>query len=242
MESEAQTMPFWDHLEEFRWVILKSLIAVVVGIAVVWHFADALLALFRAPMQRLAGPVELIMLTPLDGFFIRFRLSTLGGLLLAMPFILGIVWSFVAPGLTARERRVVWGGLMAGLVFFCVGAFLGYQMLSIALPFLYSFRVEDIRNLWSVGRYLGFCTQLMAAMGVVFEVPVVLMILIRLDVLGAAALRGGRPYAYVVAFIMAAFLTPPDIVTQILVGIPLLAMFEACLLFATWRERKHAVQ
>ncbi|MFW5802964.1 MAG: twin-arginine translocase subunit TatC [Verrucomicrobiota bacterium] len=235
-------MPFWDHLEELRWVILKSLLALVVGIAAAWRLGDPLFELFRRPLEDLSGPVGLIMITPLEGFFLRFRLSVVGGGLLASPFILGFVWSFIAPGLVGRERRIIWTGLLIGLAFFCLGAFLGYLMLSVALPFLHSFSLEGVDNRWSANSYLGFCIHLMLGAGVVFEVPVVLMILVRLDILSASFLRHGRPYAYVIAFILAAILTPPDVITQILVALPLLVTFELSVLYATWREGGKAVE
>lgn len=235
-------MPFWEHLEELRWVILKSLLALIIGIGLVWNLGDPLFELFRRPLEELDGSVNLIMITPLEGFFLRFRLSVVGGGMLAAPFILGFVWSFLSPGLLGRERRIIWGGLLLGLAFFCLGAVLGYLMLSLALPFLHSFSLEGVDNRWSANSYLGFCIHLMLAAGVVFEVPVVLMILVRLNILSAAFLRHGRPYAYVIGFILAAVLTPPDVITQLLVALPLLVTFELSVLFATWHEGRKAVE
>lgn len=235
-------MSFWEHLEEMRWVILKSLMALIAGIAVVWNLAGPLFALFQRPLDSLEGGIQLIQITPLEGFFVRFRLATVGGGLLASPFILGFIWSFIAPGLTARERRVIWGALMIGLLFFFAGAVLGFMTLSVLLPVLTSFTMPGVDNNWSVNSYLGTCVHMMLALGVVFEVPVVLMVLVRLDILSSAFLRHGRPYAYVIAFILAAVLTPPDVITQIIVGLPLIAMFELSLLFATWHERRKRLQ
>jgi sec-independent protein translocase protein TatC len=237
--SDAKYMSFWEHLEEFRWVLLKTIAALVIGTGIGLAFTSSTYQAMQLPVRLLDTPVELIFTGPLDPFLVRLKLGLLTGVVLALPFILLFVWQFAAPGLKSSEMRLAWVAAGAGTFFFIIGAGFGYLVLIYGLPGLIAlgFAGEDIRHLWPLSTYLSFCLRLLLAFGAVFELPVVTVALARLGLVTAAALRRVRPYAVILIFILAAVLTPPDALTQIMLGVPLLVLYEASIFITGLIER-----
>ncbi|MCF7854316.1 MAG: twin-arginine translocase subunit TatC [Candidatus Pacebacteria bacterium] len=232
-------MSFWDHLEEFRWMVLRCIAVLLVATGAGFAFTSATYGLLRRPLMALDNQVELVFSGPLDAFLIRLKLAVLTGVVLAVPFILAFIWRFVAPGLRAREKTVIWGAVAMGTVFFGVGALFGYYLLFFGLPALVRLGISGpgVRHLWSLKSYMDFCFRFILAFGVVFEFPVVTVALARLGLLEAATLRRIRPYAVIGIFVLAAFITPPDPVTQVMLGLPLLVLYEASIVVTGFMER-----
>jgi len=235
-ENVGREMAVWQHLEELRWAIIKSIVVVALTTTAAFAFTDFVWAVLRLPFARIADQVELIYSGPLDAFLVKVKLALLAGLVAAAPFVLGFLWSFVAPGLTRRERCVVYCGVGVGSVFFGLGVGFGYLLLPYGLQFLVSFSVPGFGNLWPVVHYLDFCLRLLLGFGLVFELPVVLTLLVRLDLVRVATLRRFRPYAVIAAFVLAAVLTPPDIVSQIALALPIIGLYEMSILLGRWQE------
>ena len=233
-------MSFWDHLEELRWTLLRCLAALFIATGIGFVFTSAIYGVLQRPLSSLGGRVELVFSGPLDAFLIRLKLAVLTGVILALPFMLAFIWRFVAPGLRGRERSVIWGAVAAGTVFFCVGAVFGYYLLFFGLPALVRLGVSGpgVRHLWSLKSYMDFCFRFVLAFGVVFEFPVITVALARLGLLEASTLRRIRPYAVIGIFVLAAFITPPDPVTQVMLGLPLLVLYEASIFVTGILERK----
>ena len=228
-------MTFIEHLSELRKRLLAVVGAVVCASVVAYVFVDGLVALLSAPAQG----VQFVYLTPPELFLAYLRISLLAGLLATMPFTLAQVWLFVRPGLTRRERRVTRFTLAGGSVFFVLGcAFSAVVILPMALRFFLQFASETIEPMISFGNYVGFVASLLVAFGVAFELPMIVVALARLDLVSVESLAAARPYIVVGVLALAAFLTPPDVVSQILLAVPLMALFELSLLFARITRRR----
>lgn len=236
--AEAAPLAFWDHLEAFRRVLLRALAVLALTTVAGFFLVEPLLALLCRPAARLEPPVELVFSAPLDAFFTYLKVALAAGVALAAPAVGWLLWGFVAPGLTGRERRAVAGALAAGAACFLLGVGFGYGMLYLGLPYLAAFAVPGVRPLWSFREYLSLCLQVLLGAGVAFEMPVLLALLVRLEWVSARQLARARPVAAVIIFVVAAVLTPPDVVTQLLVGIPMLAWYELMVWLARRQDRR----
>ncbi|MBT3380460.1 MAG: twin-arginine translocase subunit TatC [Lentisphaerae bacterium] len=238
--DNEKNMPLWEHLEELRWAIIKSLVVLFITTSVALAFTEPIYDILLIPLADFRDQIEITFAKPLDAFLIKMTLALLGGIFLALPFMLAFAWSFIAPGLTSRERKAVWLGVGWGVVFFACGVTFGYSLLPMCLKFLVAFGRPDVQQLWPLQVYIAFCFRLLLGFGIVFQLPVILNILIRLDLVTVETLTKGRPYAVIIAFVIAAILTPPDVFTQVLMALPLLALFEISLITGRWHKRKQA--
>src|SRR5919109_465629 len=232
MTGPAGEMPFLDHLEELRWRILRSLGAIVVGFGVglwlVQRFQLVnLLKLPIAPYLTGAGG-KLIVTSPTEPVMIVFKLGFLVGLVLASPVILWQAWAFLAPALYEREKKALVPSLFVGLVLFLTGMILAYLfVVPQALRVLFSFQSEAIAPFITYDAYFGFVLQVTLALGISFELPLVIIILSWLGVVGPAELNRFRRYAIVLAFIAGAVLSPgADVLSMVMMTLPLLVLYE----------------
>ena len=242
-------MPFLDHLEELRWRILRSLGALVVGFGVgLWLVQQfQLVNLLKRPIAPyLTGAGgKLIVTSPTEPVMIVFKLGFIVGLVLASPIVLWQVWAFLAPALYAREKRALVPALFVGLLLFLIGAALAYVfVVPQALRVLFSFQTEAIQPFITYDNYFGFVLQVVMALGLSFELPLVIIILAWLDVIGPLELARFRRYAVVCAFGAGAVLSPgTDLVSMVMMTIPLLLLYEvgyAGAVVITRRRRKAA--
>jgi len=238
-DLDSYKMTIWEHLEELRWILFKCFAAIAVMSIVSFTLVDRFFELLQWPLASLAGKVELIYSAPMDAFMIKFKVALLVGVVLALPAILYFIWSFIAPGLRERERRLVWRVIGGGMLFFLCGAGFGFGLLFFTLPVLVTFGDPHVRQLWSLREYIDFSFQLILGTGLVFEFPVIILLLVRLGLLSVATLRKGRPYAIVGIFILSAVVTPTtDVVTQCFLGVPLVLLYELTILMAAWQNRR----
>ncbi len=241
---DDRTMSFWEHLEELRWVLIKCVIVLAVTTTLGLFFTDLVWNVLQGPIREVKDQVEFVFSTPLDAFLVKMKLGLLSGVIVAMPFLLWFSWSFVAPGLKRKERRAVHLGIGFGFAFFCLGVYFGYSLLPFGLKFLVSFdrafADSGARQLWKMPVYIDFCFRLLLGFGIVFQLPVILSILVRLGIVRVDTLAKNRPYAIILTFVVAAILTPPDVVSQIALALPLMLLYEVSILFGRWQERKRA--
>jgi sec-independent protein translocase protein TatC len=223
-------MPFLDHLEELRWRIFKSagglFAGTVIGFLLV-HYLEVTAILVR-PIAPYLQNGQLAVLSPLEPFLFEIKLSILVGLLLAFPVIAGQAWAFFAPALEKHERRVVIPALYLGLVLFALGVAMAYLILPISLRILLTeFSADYVFNLIQASLYLGFVVKFLLAFGVLFELPVVVLILSAFGLVTPQFLREKRRHAIVGVTVVAAFLTPGDVIL-ITVGMmaPLIVLYE----------------
>ncbi len=228
LPEEERSMPFLDHLEELRWRILKGLAAVVVGAIICAVFSNDILRALTWPVQQMEAGPTLIYLKPMGMFMVKLEIALWGGAVLALPVLLYQVWLFVAPGLFASERKYVAFIVFSSTVCFVVGSALAYWgVIPLALKFLLGLGAETgVEPQYDIGFYTDFVLKLLVAFGVVFELPVATFFLARVGVVTPERMRTGRRYAVVVGFVLAALLTPPDPVSQLMMALPLIVLYE----------------
>jgi sec-independent protein translocase protein TatC len=232
MTGSPGEMPFLDHLEELRWRILRSLGAIVIGFGTgLWLVQQfQLVNLLKQPIAPyLTGAGgKLIVTSPTEPVMIVFKLGFLVGLVLASPIILWQLWAFLAPALYAREKRALVPALFVGLLLFLTGAAVAYVfVVPQALKVLFSFQTEAIQPFITYDNYFDFVLQVVLALGISFELPLVIIILAWLEVISASDLARFRRFAVVAAFAAGAILSPgTDLVSMIMMTIPLLLLYE----------------
>ena len=225
-------MPFLDHLEELRWRILWSLLAVVactiLGLVIVFNFP--ILELLVDPVRESHNDpnLRLIYLSPGDPFFITLKLAIFIGLILAFPIVAYQIWAFLSPALEKREKRAVIPALYLGLLLFCAGVAMAYfAALPVTLDFFQRFQTESLEGTLEINQTIGFVVKLLLAFGAVFELPVVIMALSALGLVTPQFLRSKRRHAIVLITILASFLTPGDAITlTIMMMLPLVLLYE----------------
>ncbi|MEM9494666.1 MAG: twin-arginine translocase subunit TatC [Pseudomonadota bacterium] len=250
-EIEASSAPLLDHLTELRRRLIVSMCAVAAGFVLCFIFSVPLYEFLVIPFKIAVGRVNedpTLYFAPLEFFFTRVKLAFLGGIALAFPVVAYEIYQFVAPGLYKRERRAVLPFLAAMPVLFTAGGALVYYVL---MPFVMSFAVGmeqqaaagagvTIELLTRVGDYLSLITTLIMAFGFAFQLPVFLTLLARAGLIDAGFLRRNRKYAIVGIFVVAAFLTPPDPVSQLVLGAAIIALYEVSVLSVSLAGRKAA--
>lgn len=240
-------MPFLDHLEELRWRILWSLLAVILGFAVGLFLVtnpriDAMQILLD-PGQDLFGAEWLPQaLSPTDHFFVLLKVSLWIGLILASPTLVYQAWSFLAPALERHEKRAIVPALYMGLVLFLTGVAVAYfVVLPVSLRFLIGIGTEFMTQGWTANLYYSFIVKLLLAMGLVFELPVVILVLSVLGLVTPRFLRTKRRHAIVAGAILASMISPGDMLlaTVIMTGsLILLYEFSIFLSVLVWRKRE----
>jgi sec-independent protein translocase protein TatC len=235
-------MPFFDHLEELRWRVLWSLLALVVASVIGFLLMEwmSVMELLIRPIEPFLGGEKLKYLSPLDPFFVTIKLAILTGFILASPILIYHVWAFLAPALLPSEKRVIVPALYMGLVLFVAGVVLAYEIvLPITLQFTMGFQTGFLEQSIVVGPYMAMVTRLLLAFGIVFELPVVILILSALGVVTPEFLASKRRHAIAGITILASVITPGDVVTvTIMMMIPLILLYEFSILLSKLVSRK----
>ena len=235
-------LPLTSHLEELRKRLLICLAAVGVGFALAYGFSEQLFEILSRPLTRIMPDDSSFIFTGLtEAFFTYLKLAFFAGLGLATPVILHQVWRFVSPGLYENERKSAVPFVLLATLFFVVGVLFGYfQVLPIAFKFFLGYNSEHIRMLPSIKLYLSFTCKFLLAFGIVFELPIIILFLSRIGLVTHHQLRANRRIVIVAIFIVAAFLTPPDVVSQTLMAVPLLVLYEISIVIARIFGKKPA--
>jgi len=237
-------LTFGQHLQELRKRLLYSIIAVITGTAIAFPFWEKVVVWLKRPAQALNNGegVPLIATQVTEAFTTSFRVSILAGLILAFPIVLYQVIRFVAPGLTSKEQRYLLAFLPAVLLVFLAGVAFGYLVLTPqALPFLLSFGGEVVQPQIRVSSYVDVMVRLLFWMGIVFETPLIMLLLARIGIANARRFSRFRRYWIVVAFVLGAVITPTvDPVNQALVAIPLLVLYEVGIVLVRVLGRKES--
>lgn len=226
----AGEMPFLDHLEELRWRILWSLLAVIAGSVVGYILVERMHAmqLLIEPINPFLDGGKLHYLSPTDPFFVTIKLTILTGFILASPVVIYQIWAFLAPALLPSERRVIIPALYMGVVLFIIGVVMAYKLvLPMTLKFTMSFQTEFLEQSIVIGPYMAMVTRLLLGFGIVFELPVVILILSALGLVTPEFLASKRRHAIAGITVLAAVLTPGDVITvTVMMMLPLVLLYE----------------
>ncbi len=233
-ESTGQEQPLVSHLVELRDRVLRMVLVVLAVFLVLFPFANDLYTAVAGPMREaLPTGSTMISTKPIDPFLIPFKLSLQLAIFISVPFILYQFWAFVAPGLYKHEKRLVMPLLISSTLLFYLGmAFAYFVVFPLVFTFLASTAPEGVEVATDMGSYLDFVMTLFFAFGVAFEVPIATIILVWMGLTTPEKLRQKRPYVVVAAFVVGMFLTPPDIISQTLLALPMWVLFELGVVFS----------
>ncbi|WP_133479825.1 twin-arginine translocase subunit TatC [Cognatilysobacter segetis] len=218
-----------DHLIELRARLLRGALGVIVAFVALMPFAAKLYTLLAHPLLKtLPQSGHLVATDPAGGFFVPMKLAFMTALFVSAPWLLYQAWAFVAPGLYKREKRVALPLLVSAVLLFYLGcAFAYFVVLPAAFGFLAKFTPDVVAQTPDIGKYLDFVSVIFLAFGASFELPVALVILVLLGWVTPAQLREWRGYAIVGIFVVAAVITPPDVVSQLMLAVPMCLLYEA---------------
>jgi sec-independent protein translocase protein TatC len=214
-------MTFLDHLEELRKRVFYSLIALCMTAVVGFFFSQRVLDLLTRPVP------NLVFLAPAEAFVVQLKVALVTGLFLAAPVIFYQFWRFVRPALQKHEVKYITGAVVVCSVLFAVGVAFAYLVVvPIAMKFLLGFETPKLHAMISISEFVGTVGAFLLACGVIFQLPVIMFFLTKLGVLSPGLLMKNQRLAIVLVFVVAAILSPPDVFSQILMAVPLLALFE----------------
>src|SRR5205823_1344528 len=239
-ESET-SKPFLEHLEDLRWTIVKMALTLGVAMIVCFAFRSSLVRILQAPLRDVGSQIgTLKALGITDSITISFHLAFYAGIVLSSPLLLYFLAEFVLPALTAVEKRFLFPAIFASFGLFLLGILVCYFWL---LPKTILFFFHDTESLgwvptWTVQQYYSFVTRFTMGFGLAFELPVVVLALVRFGLVTYRFMARTRPYAIVLMFVLAAFITPtPDILTLIAMAMPMCLLYESCIWIAWFMER-----
>jgi sec-independent protein translocase protein TatC len=227
---------FIAHLVELRTRLLHAVIAVLLVFICLFPWASDLYTLLARPLlARLPKGGQMIATDVTTPFFVPLKVALMTAFLIALPYILYQIWRFVAPGLYEHEKRLVWPLIIASsLLFFCGMAFAYFLVFPVVFGFITASAPHGVAVMTDIDKYLSFVLTMFMAFGITFQVPVAIVLLVRMGFVSVEKLREVRPYVVVGAFVVGAIFTPPDVVSQSMLAIPLWLLYEVGIQVANW--------
>lgn len=240
-ELAGSEQPFVQHLMELRDRLLYCLYGVAIAMALlaVWPGPSGLIDLIAVPIRAHMPPdVKLIAVGVFTPFFIPLKVLMMSGLLLALPWVLYQIWAFVAPGLYSHEKHFALPLIIFGSLLAYVGiAFVQFFVLDKMFGFIQGFTPDSVNATPDIASYVEAILSLYLAFGLAFQVPIVVMLLVRFEIVTVEKLKAFRGYFIVVAFVIAAIVTPPDVISQLALAVPMCVLYEIGILGSRWFSR-----
>lgn len=232
--GQGGEMSLIEHLEEFRRRLIICVVAVAIASGASWFYVPRLIAIITQPVGKL------YYLSPGEAFFTYLKMSVFAGFLVALPIVLYELWLFVVPALTRRERTTALVLVPASLALFFLGlAFSYFFVLPAGLRFFLGFATENLQPLLSLGQYLSFVISFLLPFGVIFELPIFILVLAKMGLVSSALLQKSRKLTLVLAFVVGALAAPtPDIFSQTMVAVPLILLYELSIVIVKYILRK----
>jgi sec-independent protein translocase protein TatC len=242
--NESEKSPFTEHLGELRDRLVRSFIAVGIGFVGAYFFKERLFEILIAPLVTAMGEsqnAKMIFTGLPEAFFTYLKVSLLTGIILATPVLFYEFWMFVSPGLYRAEKKYFLPIVLLSVFFFVIGSSFGYFIVfPYGFKFFLGFATENIHAMPSMKEYLGFASKMLLAFGFVFELPLVLTFMARMGLVTVPFLKKNRKYAVLIFFVGAALITPPDVVTQVMMALPLMILYEISIIGARVFGKKPA--
>ena len=240
--SDDTEQPLIYHLIELRDRLLRMVLVIGVVFVVLMPFSNTLFSILSVPLlAHLPEDSSMIAIEVASPFLIPFKLTLFLALFIAIPYVLYQLWSFVAPGLYKHERRLIWPLLVSSTFLFYAGAAFAYFVVfPLVFAFFTSTAPEGVSVMTDISRYLDFVLTLFFAFGAAFEVPIFTVLLVWTGVATQDGLRKKRPYVFVGAFVVGMLLTPPDVISQTLLAVPVWLLFEVGVYFSGWFVKQEA--
>jgi sec-independent protein translocase protein TatC len=231
---------FMAHLVELRTRLLNAVVAVLIVFVCLFPFASKLYTLLAEPLlSKLPKGGQMIATDVTTPFFVPLKVALMAAFLISLPYVLYQVWRFVAPGLYEHEKRLVWPLIIAStILFFCGMTFAYVVVFPIVFGFITASAPMGVAVMTDIDKYLSFVLTMFMAFGLTFQVPVAVVLLVRMGFVSVEKLREIHPYMVVGAFVIGAIFTPPDVVSQSMLALPLWLLYEAGILVAVWVGRK----
>jgi sec-independent protein translocase protein TatC len=227
---------FIAHLVELRSRLLNSVVAVLLIFVCLFPWASDLYTILAHPLlARLPKGGQMIATDVTTPFFVPLKVALMAAFLIALPYILYQIWKFVAPGLYEHEKRLVWPLIISStILFFCGMGFAYFVVFPVVFGFITSSAPQGVAVMTDIDKYLSFVLTMFIAFGITFQVPVAVVLSVRMGFITVEKLREMRPYMVVGAFVVGAIFTPPDVVSQSMLAVPLWLLYELGILVANW--------
>lgn len=241
MISEETQQTFISHLIELRDRLLRIVIGLVVVFVALFHWSGDIYHLLALPMlNSLPKGGQMVATEVTTPFFVPMKVTMMAAFLISLPHTLYQVWSFIAPGLYDHEKKLVIPLVVASSLLFLIGmAFAYFLVFPVVFGFMNQVAPSGVAVMTDIGHYLDFVLGMFLAFGITFEVPIAVILLVRFGVVSVAKLKEIRSYVIVGAFVVAAVVTPPDVLSQIMLAVPLWLLYEAGVVVAGWMEKNH---
>ena len=220
-------MGFLEYLEELRWRLIKTFVTIIFGSILSFSFIDKILSILLLPTLETTIPINIQVLSVQGMFIIKWFISFISGFILAFPVLIYQLWKFISPGLKVNEKKYVFPIVFFSFSSFVIGISFGYFILiPFSLEFFSSIGMGNVENNYSIQYYFSFLSWLLLGSGVIFQLPVVSLMLSALGLLTPAFMRHYRRHSIVSIFILSSFITPPDPVSMLIMAVPLILLYE----------------
>lgn len=232
-KDNEKSLTVVGHLTELRKRLIYSSIVLLIAITLSYNFSETIVT----EIVDIAGDMNFVFIAPAELLMSYIKIAVICGFIVSGPFLILQIWLFVSPGLARREKRTIAVSLFVGGMFFIVGVVFAYLIiLPIMLQFFMGFKIEQITEMISFSNYLSFVISILLSFGVIFELPIIMVILTSFQIIKVEFIKKNRKYAILLIFISAAILTPPDVITQILLAGPMVLLFEIGIIFSSFAE------
>ena len=236
--SKTSNMTFIDHLEELRWRIIKSLIGILLGSAIIFFFIDEIFQILLHPRTLLDSPPTLQVLKVHGMFMIKWGIAFIGGLILGIPVITFQLWKFIAPGLLKNERKYVFPIVLFSFISFIAGVLFAYFIIiPFSLNFFSSMGYVDVENNFSINYYFSYILWLIFSSGLLFQLPVLVVIFTLIGILTPPFMRHYRRHSFITILILSALITPPDPISLLMMSLPLILLYELSIILCSIFKR-----
>lgn len=239
METGFASQTLIEHLGELRYRLVRCAWGVVLGIVVCYNFTQQIFDLMRAPIEPYLPAGGLVFTGPMDKFMAHLKIAFFGGVILSLPWIIYQIWKFVSPGLYRKEKRVAVSFVASGTLLFVMGvAFTYFVVFPMAFQFLMTYGGDVDKPMITIDQYMGFVTTTAFMFGLSFELPLVIVTLALLGIVDQAFLRRNRKYAVMTIAVISGILTPPDLLSMLMMLFPMWGLLEASILIVGIFERR----